>query len=157
MIRVEGTRDFPMAAAPAFDYITDPVNWPDYWPDLIEVETPGASWSRAGDQMRLRLMFAGRPTAMRMTMETVVRPEVVIYDSAQAGLPAMRHERYFEARDSGLHYRIAVAYEPRPGLSGLLDRTLVRAGVRRVLNRTLDNLTRELTARAAPGGDSHSG
>jgi uncharacterized protein YndB with AHSA1/START domain len=147
MIRIEGSRDFPVAAAPAFDYITDPANWPAYWPDLIAVDTPDATWARPGDQMRLRLMFAGRPATMRMTMDKMVRPEIVMYDSEQAGLPGMRHERYFEARGESLHYRIAVSYQPRGGLSGLLDRTIVRAGVRRVLRRTLDNLSEALPTR----------
>jgi hypothetical protein len=146
MIRLEEARDFPVAAVEAFDYITDPARWPEYWPDLIAVDTPEASWASPGDQMQLRLMFVGRPVTLRMVMEKMVRPEVVIYDSKQAGLPGMRHERYFEARDDGLHYRLAVSYEPRDGLVQLFDRTIVRAGVRRLLRRTLDNLTRALAA-----------
>ena len=40
----------------------------------------------------------------------------------------------------GFEYRVAVRYQPRGGLAGVLDRTLVRRGLQRALRRTLDNL-----------------
>ena len=44
----------------------------------------------------------------------------------------------------GFDYTVIVEYEPRHGLRGLLDRTLVRILVGRIVRRTLDNVGRAL-------------
>ena len=37
-IRVEAGRRLPVPLRDGFDYITDPANWPEYWPRLITVD-----------------------------------------------------------------------------------------------------------------------
>jgi hypothetical protein len=46
--------------------------------------------------------------------------------------------------DRGLEYTLVVSFEPRPGLAGLFDRSVVRYATSRALRRTLDNLERQL-------------
>ncbi|WP_203898997.1 SRPBCC family protein [Virgisporangium aliadipatigenens] len=145
MIRVEVSREYPTTTAAAFDYITDPANWPDYWPDLIRVETPERSWAEPGDEMRLRMRFMRSEVVMQMALDRLVPAQVVEYHSRQDGMPELRHERHWEQRDNGFRYRIAVSYEPRPGAKGFFDRVLVRRGVKKALTRTLDNLESRLT------------
>ena len=43
-VRIEVNRRFGVPLREGFDYITDPNNWPQYWPDLVRIE-PG----RAGE------------------------------------------------------------------------------------------------------------
>ena len=62
------------------------------------------------------------------------------YRSTQRGLPDARHERHFEAAETGFRYRLVVEYEPRPGLRGVYDRVLVRRAVDRALRQTVANL-----------------
>jgi hypothetical protein len=40
----------------------------------------------------------------------------------------------------GFEYRLAVDFEPRPGLRGAFDRALVRRAVERTIQRTVSNL-----------------
>jgi hypothetical protein len=147
MIRIEEARDFAVERSAAFDYITDPHNWHEYWPDLVGVADVDASWHDPGDRMRLRMRLNGRPVELDLTLGERVRPSLVTYRSVQAGLPDVAHERHFTAGGApGFRYRVTVEYEPRGGLAGLVDRTLVRFGMRRALRRTLDNLSQRLTA-----------
>jgi hypothetical protein len=146
VIRLEESRRYAVTREAAFDYVTDPHNWHEYWPDLVAVADVEAPWRDPGDRMRLRMRLNGRPVELNLTLRERVRPSLVTYRSVQAGLPDMAHERHFTAGGApGFLYRLNVEYEPRGGPAGLLDRTLVRYGVRRALRRTLDNLDRRLT------------
>jgi hypothetical protein len=145
VVRIEASSTFPVDREAGFDYITDPTNWPQFWPDLVEIPDLGhARWQQPGDTMRLRMRLAGRLTDVHMTLDHLERPDVVRYLSAQKGLPDATHERYFERAPEGLAYRLVVSFAPRAGPAGLLDRTLFRYAVTRALRRTIDNLAREL-------------
>jgi hypothetical protein len=146
-IRVEVAHRFGVPVAWGFAYITDPENWPAYWPGLVRIE-PGSRWSRPGDETRLVVKLLGREVEVRMTLTALEQDRLVEYTSVQAGLPDARHERHFEGEGGGFDYRLVVEYEPRHGLRGVYDRVLVRRGVDRALRETIENLERELGKRA---------
>ena len=85
-----------------------------------------------------------------MTLRELVPNRLVAYDSLQAGLPDAHHERHFLPVDGGFAYRIVVAYEPRKGPRGLLDRTVIRRGIDRAVRETMLNLERVLEPLPAP-------
>jgi hypothetical protein len=58
MIRVEHTHRFGLPVADGFRYITDPANWPDYWPGFVSIE-PGSRWTEPGDEARLVVKLLG--------------------------------------------------------------------------------------------------
>jgi len=147
MIRLEESRRYPVSRESAFAYITDTRNWPSYWPDLLGIADPDhARWKHPGDEMRLRMRLNGRPVDLHLTLQEFVVPSLVTYRSVQSGLPDVAHERHFleDGEGRGFEYRLAVSYQPRGGLAGVVDRTLVRYGLRRALRRTLDNLDEQL-------------
>jgi len=145
-IRLERSRSYPLPRDRAFAYITDPRNWPAYWPGLVAVEDAGESrWREPGDTMRLRMRLLGRVTTLHMTLERLEPASLVTYGSVQRGLPDARHERHFEPAADGFTYRLVVTFAARPGPTGWLDRTVVRRGIDRALRRTLNNLERRLT------------
>jgi hypothetical protein len=149
-IRLERSRSYPLPRDRAFAYITDPRNWPAYWPGLVAVDDAGedageSRWREPGDTMRLRMRLLGRVTALHMTLERLEPGSLVRYRSVQPGLPDARHERHFEPAADGFTYRLVVTFAARPGPTGWLDRTVVRRGIDRALRRTLDNLESRLT------------
>jgi hypothetical protein len=75
-----------------------------------------------------------------MTLEEFEPDALVTYSSSQSGLPDAHHERHFRAVQGGFEYRLVVNYEPRPGLAGLFDRSLVRRAVTRAVSKTIRNL-----------------
>jgi hypothetical protein len=157
MITVEQSGRFDVDAPAAFDYITDPHNWPRYWPGLIDISA-GSAWRAPGDTMRLRMRFAGRAADLTMTLRQIERPSVVRYDSVQGGFPPTAHERHFEPAADGFVYRLVVSYRPRRGLRGLFDRTIVRRGIARALRRTIENLHAVLSGPAdGPAATARTG
>jgi uncharacterized protein YndB with AHSA1/START domain len=157
MVRLERHVRFDVPIEQGFAYITDPANWPAYWPDLVRVEAD-SGWRSPGDRALVVLRLLGRQTDLELTLRRFEPPRLVEYDSRQRGLPDARHQRAFEPSGSGFDYGIVVEYEPRRGMAGLLDRTVVRRGVDRAIERTLDNLERELaTLGPGGGGPAHAG
>jgi Polyketide cyclase / dehydrase and lipid transport len=153
MIRVELEHRFDVPLHEGFDYITNPANWPAYWPGFVRIE-PGSRWKEPGDETRLVVRLLGREVELRMTLTTLDRYRLVEYTSVQPGLPDARHERHFGSGGGGFQYRLVVEYEPRAGLRGVYDRTLVRRGVERAVRTTVESLQRELQRGSANAGDS---
>jgi Polyketide cyclase / dehydrase and lipid transport len=148
VIRIERERVFPVPVEQGFSIITDIGRWPSYWPGLVRVD-PASRWTTPGDQARLIIRLLGREVELAMTLRELVPNRLVAYDSVQAGLPRAHHERHFRSADRGFAYRIVVEYEPRSGLRGVLDWTVVRRGVNRAVRETMDNLERVLAPQLA--------
>ena len=144
-IRIEREQVFAVPVERGFEVITDVGNWPSYWPGFVRLE-PGSRWATPGDQARVTLRLLGREVELTMTLRELVPNRLVAYDSVQAGLPDARHERHFSPVAGGFAYRIVVQYEPRTGLRGRLDRTLVRRRVDGAVRETLRNIERLLHA-----------
>ena len=140
-VRIEVNQRFGVSLRQGFDYITDPVNWPEYWPDLVRIE-PGSRWQEPGDQARLVLRLLGRPVELIMTLRRIAPYRAVEYTSVQRGLPDAQHERYFEEANGELAYRIVVSFYPRPGWRSVFDRLLVRRAIARAARTTVANLDR---------------
>ncbi len=143
MIRLAQERVFRTPVEQGFSKITDPANWPAYWPGLVRVQAE-SRWHAPGDQARVVMRLLGREVELTMSLREFIPNRLVTYESAQSGLPDARHERHFAPVDGGFLYRIVIEYEPRRGVRGLVDRTVVRRGIDRAVGQTMDNLERLL-------------
>jgi hypothetical protein len=140
-IHIEVEQRLPVSVHDGFDYITDPINWPEYWPRLVRI-TSARRWREPGDRACLVLRMLLHEVELEMTLVRLEPYRLVEYTSEQHGLPAARHWRHFEQTGDELAYRIALEYQPRPGWHSLFDRLVVRRAVERTLRETLANLER---------------
>jgi hypothetical protein len=147
-IEVVRTHFFPVPADEAFAYITNVDNWPEYWPGFVRVEEGGA-WGSPGDRLTIVVKLLGRETALQLTLEEFQRSALVRYASVQDRLPPARHERRFAPSVDGFDYTLSVAYQPRGGLAGVLDRTVVKRAIAGALGKTVGNLERVFASRRA--------
>lgn len=141
--RVEVAHRFDVSVEHGFAFITDTGNWPSYWPGFVRFEED-SSWGAPGDTARLVTRLLGRERELTMTLRSFERNRLVTYTSRQPGLPDAHHERHFEGDGDGFRYRLVVEYEPRGGVAGFVDRTLLPRAVRRALACTLAGLERAL-------------
>ncbi|MGH2962520.1 MAG: SRPBCC family protein [Solirubrobacterales bacterium] len=93
-VRIEVERRFPISVREGFDYITDPANWPEYWPRFVRLDA-ASRWRTPGDRATLTLRMLGREVELEMTLVRITPYRVVEYTSEQRGLPAARHWRHF--------------------------------------------------------------
>jgi uncharacterized protein YndB with AHSA1/START domain len=147
-IHIEVEDRLPVSVRDGFDYITDPTNWPEYWPRLVRI-TSARRWREPGDRARLVLRMLRREVELEMTLVRIEPYRLVEYTSEQRGLPAVRHWRHFDQTDDDLTYRIAVEYQPRSGWRSLYDRLLVRRAVERTLHETMASLERRFRERSS--------
>jgi hypothetical protein len=96
-VRIEVNRRFGVSLREGFDYITDPNNWPQYWPDLVRIE-PGSRWREPGDRTRLVLRLLGRQVELEMTLGLLAPYSAVEYVSVQHGLPVTAPARSCASR-----------------------------------------------------------
>lgn len=142
VVRVEAAHRFEVPVDQGFAYITDMKNWPKFWPGFVRLDS-ASGWGQPGDTARLVTSLLGREVELTMNVERFEPNKLVSYTSTQRGLPDAYHERHFERDDGGFNYRLVVEYEPRPGVRGLYDRSLLRLGIRRAFRRTFADLARE--------------
>jgi hypothetical protein len=145
VVRVEASRRFDVPVEQGFAYITNVDNWPRFWPGFVRLE-PGSRWGQPGDTARLVTKLLGREVELTMNVDRFEPNELVTYRSTQPGLPDAYHERHFDRDGDGFVYGLVVEYEPRSGLQGLLDRSLLRLGIRRAFRRTFADLARVFEA-----------
>jgi hypothetical protein len=141
VVRIEQQRRFDVSVRDGFDYITEPANWPEYWPRFVRLD-PASRWGDRDDRAWLTLRMLGREVELDMTLVRREPGRVVEYTSEQRGFPAARHWRHFDDADGALAYRIVIEYRPRAGWRGVLDRTLIRAAIARTARETMENLQR---------------
>ena len=145
VVRVEAKERFGVPVEHGFAYITNVENWPKFWPGFVRLD-PRSRWGQAGDTALLVTKLLGREVELTMDVDRFEPNELVTYRSTQRGLPDAYHERHFDRDGDGFVYGLVVEYEPRSGLEGLLDRSLLRLGIRRAFRRTFRDLARELEA-----------
>jgi uncharacterized protein YndB with AHSA1/START domain len=138
VIHVSETGVLPVGLDEGFRYVTDPANWPEYWPGVVVVDA--SRWAEPGDVATVTMRLLRRPVELRLELDELRPPELVAYRSRQSGLPDARHERRFANEGGRLRYTLTTEFEPRSGLQGLYDRLLVARGVRRALRATLARL-----------------
>jgi uncharacterized protein YndB with AHSA1/START domain len=149
-VRIEIEHRLPVSVHDGFEYITDPSNWPEYWPRLVRINS-ASRWREPGDRARLVLRMLRREVELEMELVRIEPHRLVEYISEQRGLPSARHWRYFEQADDELAYRIAVEYQPRPGWRSLFDRLMLRRAVERTARETMANLERRFRGRSSRG------
>jgi hypothetical protein len=142
MERVEAAHRYDLPVERGFAFITDTANWPKFWPGYVRLEE-GSRWGASGDTARLVTRLLGRERELRMTITQFEANRLVTYTSTQPGLPDAAHERHFEPDGDGFVYRLVVEYEPRGGIAGVLDRSLLARGIRRAFERTFAALEQE--------------
>ena len=141
MIHIEERTRLPVSLREGYDYISDPANWPEYWPRLVRVSAANR-WREPGDRASVVLRMLGREVALDMTLVRIDPYRLIEYTSEQRGLPSVRHWRHFDAVGEQLAYRIELAYDPRPGWRGPFDRLLVRRAIEGAMRETIANLDR---------------
>jgi Polyketide cyclase / dehydrase and lipid transport len=143
MTRIEASHRFDVPVERGFAFITSTANWSTYWPGFVRLQE-GSHWGSLGDVSRLVTRFLGRERVLTMTIKVFEPNRLVIYSSEQDGLPDALHERHFTPDGTGFVYRLAVAYQSRPGIAGVFDRLLLPRAIQRAFQRTFAALVREL-------------
>jgi carbon monoxide dehydrogenase subunit G len=152
MIEVRFGGIVPVPREEVFDYVTDPSHLPEYVPGVESVailegtDGPPLRW-----QVSLKLL--GQHRRFECERTEIDRPRMTRFIVREGGELSSEHERMFIEVPEGTRLEFVSRQRPRPGLSGQLDRTLIRWLVQRMFDRSIVALTARLTE-GRRGGES---
>ena len=112
--RIEASHRFNVPVERAFAFITEPANWPTFWPGYVRL-IEGSRWRATGDVARLVTRLLGSQRELTMTITAFEPYRLVRYTSTQNGLPDARHERHFTAAGPGFVYGLSSSTERARG------------------------------------------
>jgi polyketide cyclase/dehydrase/lipid transport protein len=142
MKRICAVHCYSISVERGFAFITNPENWPRFWPGYVRLESR-SRWGASGGTARLVTRFLLRERELTLTLTTFEPNRLVAYTTTQPGLPDAYHERHFEGDSDGFVYRLVVEYEPRPWIAWIFDSMLLPGAIRRALERTFAALEQE--------------
>src|SRR5689334_12359560 len=123
MVRIDVFHTFPVSASEGFAYLLNIDNWGQFWAGFVRVENQtSTTFDRPGVVVRMKLGI----DTIDMFVQEVQKDAFLQYKTRQRLAPVMLHERYYKDVPGGFEYRVIITYEPRKGIFGLLDRTVVK-------------------------------
>lgn len=140
MPQVTAKRSFPAPRKEAFEYLTEPRNWPGFYSNLTDVDE-GSSWSAAGDKVVFDYSILGRRVKAEATLEEYVYGELVRHSVRVPGLPDVHQEWVYSDTDDGFAVEVTMNTAVAESFLGrAIDRLLIPKALSRDLERTLENI-----------------
>ena len=118
----------PLPVDEAFDFVTDPANWPTFVP--MESAQALEGWGAPGGKARMVTRFLGRDVTTDLELLEWSRPNKFRYIGRNEG-PDMDNSRVFEAVPGGTRLTATTTVHRGPGLSALVALVAIRRLMRR--------------------------
>lgn len=127
----------PLPPAEAFDFVSDPTNWPRFVNSIESVET-AEGWAAAGGKARMVNRVLRQEVVTELELLDWYRPYGFRYVGRNEGRSDMVNDRVFEAVAGGTRLTGTTAShgERRAGISGLTDGVVLLAA-RGILRRAM--------------------
>lgn len=131
----------PTTADGAFDFVTDPSNWPGFF---RQMQSAGAleGWGEVGGRASMVNRVLGQEIVSDLVLVEWDRPRSFAYVGHNRGRPDTENRRVFEPVPGGTRLTGTTTATPRPGVRGLVDRVTFLA-----LRRTFDRAMKQLPGR----------
>lgn len=142
MTQMTSTAEFPVERTAAFEFLTDPTNWPLFYSGLTGlVGDEPQSLARKGDEVRFRYSVLGRSLEATAVAEEVVPGERLRHTVSVAGLPDVHQEWVYTDEPGGFALQVTMNTGPTDSFFGrAIDRFLVPRVLQRDLEKTLENM-----------------
>ncbi len=125
----------PVPVDEAFEFVSEPANWPLFFESLQSVERQ-EGWGRAGGRAQVVISLLGRAVTSELELTEWDPPRSFRYIARQRGWPDLDNNRVFEPAGTGTRLRFVTTAEARPGAMALVDWLYGRALLRTYRHRT---------------------
>lgn len=132
----------PLPIDDAFDFVSNPANWPTFFSSCTSAEALDG-WGAEGGRAKMTSAVFGRELTSEVVLLEWDRPRRFRYVMHTSGRADTDNVRVFVAVPGGTRFTGTTVARPRPGLNGVVD-ALTMLGLRRILVRGM----RELPGRA---------
>lgn len=138
----------PLPIDDAFDFVSNPANWPTFFASCTAAEAL-EGWGREGGRARMKSTVLGRELTSEVVLLEWDRPRRFRYVMHTTGRADTDNVRVFVAVPGGTQFTGTTMARARRGLNGVVD-ALTMLGLRRILVRGMRALPGR--ARAAVTG-----
>ncbi len=150
VMRIEYGAQLPLSIEQAFDFVSNPANWPAFFDSISSAEAL-EGWGAPGGRARMVNRVLGREVVTDLELLEWDRPHGFRYVGHTAGRPDMDNNRAFAAVPGGTRLTGTTSVRARRGLAGLLD-VITALAVHRIYRRAMA----ELPSQAAVGAANSS-
>lgn len=119
------TTTLPVDPDHAFSYVSNPANWPHFFPGVRSTRVVD-QWSGVGGRVQVSMEFFGRSYTAEFELTEWHPPHAFRYTARQDGRPDLDSRRTFSVTGSGTRFTATTELDRRQGLPGLLDRVSLR-------------------------------
>jgi uncharacterized protein YndB with AHSA1/START domain len=132
----------PVTPDRAFEFVSDPSNWPVFFDAVQSAEAP-TGWGRPGGRGRMVTKFLGRTVESDLEVTEWDPPRTFRYTARQRGRPDLDNRRVFDEVAQGTRLTGTTRIPARRGLHGLVDRMSLRI-LHRAYRRAMTRLAHTL-------------
>ena len=125
----------PIPMDEAFEFASEPANWPLFFESMRSVERQ-EGWGKVGGRAQVVTRFLGRVVTSELELTEWDPPRSFRYIIHQRGRPALDNNRMFEPAGTGTRLRFTTTAEARPGAMALVD-WLYRRALLRMYRRAM--------------------
>ena len=130
MIKISYGTVLPVPGDEAFEFVSEPANWPLFFGSMRSAERQ-EGWGQVGGRAQVVTRFAGRVVTSEVELTGWDPPRSFRYIMRQRGLPDLDNDRVFEPAGTGTRLRSVTTVEARPGAMALVDRLYARVLLRK--------------------------
>ena len=140
MPQVTNRAEFPVDRRTAFDYLTDPTNWPSFYSNLTEVAV-GQTFAEQGDVVTFRYSILGRPVTASAVLHEVVTGERIRTTVSTPGLPDVHQDWRYSDTSDGFAIEVTMNTDGATSFLGkVIDRYVIPKALQRDVEKTLENM-----------------
>ncbi len=130
MIKISFGTVLPIPRDEAFEFVSEPANWPLFFESIRSAERQ-EGWGKVGGRAQVVTRFPGRVVTSEFELTEWDPPRRFRYISRQRSLPDLDNDRVFEPAGTGTRLRfVTTTVEARPGARALVDRLYARVLLR---------------------------
>lgn len=142
-MQIRYTAVLPTSAEGAFDFVSDPTNWPGFFRQMQAAEVL-EGWGRVGGRASMVNRVLGQEIVSDLVLVEWDRPRSFAYVGRNHGRPDTENRRELEPVPGGTRLTGTTTAEPRAGARGLVDR-ITFVVLRHTFDRAMKQLPSHLT------------
>lgn len=149
MATVEMSREYPVDTEQLYRHLTDPVNWPSFYNNMVAAEP--ARFTAVGDTATATYRILGIASEIRAEIVEASPGERIRFVARTRGLPDTEQDWRYVRVPAGTLVRVTLtAPEADHWLGRTVDRLLIARQFEKDLARSLDNIAELVVAGFTP-------
>ena len=141
MPQITNRAEFPVDRQTAFDFLTEPRNWPRFYSNLTALVGDDQAFAARGDVVTFRYSILGRPVTASAVLHDVVPGKRIRTTVSTPGLPDVHQDWRYADTAEGFAIEVTMNTEGATSFLGrVVDRYVIPKALQHDVEKTLENM-----------------